>query len=534
MQVWHDIGRIFVYLHMKMEHTLLSRKETITKTPQYTMRNKLIITALTTLLAANISAQETKYSHYYQNLPIEIEQVQPVEFPKNALNIAQFGAVPDGKTLCTEAIAAAIDSLTKMGGGHVIIPRGTWKTGPIVLKSNIDLNLRKGAVLVFSENKELYVQKNDPRDGSKKCNALIRASKCENIGITGQGIIDGQGFFWRPIKEKKVVRDGGLQEVWDAAMELGGTLKQDDKTYRLWYPFNLKEELGIPNIAATAEIQEKMRPHLVNITDSKNVVIEGVTLRNSPKFHLVPTRIQNLIIENVTIDCPWWAQNGDAMDPGNVQVALIAGCHVSAGDDGICMKGGVGQKGVDAGPQRDFLITNDTVYRAHGGFVIGSEFSGGMQRIIVKDCMFDGTDIGCRFKSAPGRGGWCEDIYCYNIVMKNIRESAIFFQSGYADRSAGGRGATDTDDKTAFYPDWSNVTFKDITCVNPNQAVDITGMKEKPVHNLSFENVSFYGVKKGMNIDYAENLTFKNCSITPAKENTIKHSKAILWNGTEL
>jgi len=482
--------------------------------------------------AMGLSAQN-KYDHYYVDLPVEIEHVQEVKFPAAAVNIAQFGAVPDGKTECTEAFAAAIKDLSEKGGGHVIVPKGVWKTGPIELKSNIDLHLKKGATILFSENKELYVQKGDPRDGSKKCHALIRASKCENVGITGQGVIDGQGFIWRPIKEKKLKR-GDAAEFWDEALALGGTLKPDDKTYSLWYPFNLNPELGIPNIAATPEIQEKMRPHLVNITDSKNVVVEGVTLRNSPKFHLVPTRIQNLIIENVTIDCPWWAQNGDAMDPGNVQVALIAGCHVSAGDDGICMKGGVGEKGVAAGPQRDFLICNDTVYRAHGGFVIGSEFCGGMQRIVVKDCMFDGTDIGCRFKSAPGRGGWCQDIYCINIAMKDIREAAIFFESGYADRAAGGRGATDSDDKTRFYPDWSNFTFRNITCVNAQKAVSITGLKDKPVHDLLFDDVKFYGVREGMNIDYAEKVIFQNCVMTPSKEHSIKHSKGIKWNENQM
>ena len=491
---------------------------------------KLFFSALMLGAALSLSAQ-SKYDKYYVDLPIEIEHVQEVKFPATSVNIAQFGAIPDGKTECTEAFAQAIDALSKQGGGHVIVPKGVWKTGPIVLKSNIDLHLLKGATILFSEDKELYVQKDDPRDGSKKCNALIRASKCENIGITGKGVIDGQGFIWRPIKEKKVVRDGNLPEVWEEALALGGTLRPDGKDYHIWFPFNLNPELGIPNIAATPEIQEKMRPTLVNIVDSKNVIVEGVTIRNAPKLHLVPTRIQNLIIENVTIDCPWWAQNGDAIDPGNVQVALIAGCHVSAGDDGLCMKGGAGEKGVAAGPQRDFLICNDTVYRAHGGFVIGSEFSGGMQRIIVKDCMFDGTDIGCRFKSAPGRGGWCEDIYCQNIVMKNIREAAIFFESGYADRAAGGRGATDNDDKSKFFPDWSNFIFRNITCVNAQKAVDITGLKGFPVHNLLFDGVSFYGVREGMSIDFAEDLTFQNCVITPNKEHTIKHSKNLIWNG---
>ena len=495
---------------------------------------KLFLSALMMGAALSLSAQ-SKYDHYYTDLPIEIEHVQEIKFPATALNIAMFGAVPDGKTDCTEAFAAAIDSISKMGGGHVIVPRGVWKTGPIVLKSNVDLHLKKGATILGSENKELYVQKDNPRDGSKKCDALIRAAKCENIGITGKGVIDGQGFIWRPIKQKKVVREGKLPEVWEQALALGGTLKPDgNEGYQMWFPFNLKPELGIPNIAATPEAQESMRPTLVNIVDSKNVLIEGVTISNSPKLHLVTTRIQNLIIENVTVDCPWWAQNGDAIDPSNVQVALIAGCHVNCGDDGICMKGGTGQEGVNAGPQRDFLICNDTVYRAHGGFVIGSQYSGGMQRIVVKDCMFDGTDIGCRFKSAPGRGGWCEDIYCYNITMKDIREAAFLFQSGYADRAAGGRGATDSDDKSKFFPEWSNFTFRNITSVNAKQALLMEGMKGLPVHNILFDGVNWYATREGMTIDYAEDITFQNCIMTPQKENTIKRSKNIIWNGTPM
>ncbi len=495
---------------------------------------KLFLSALMVGAALMVSAQ-SKYDKYYVDLPIEIEHVQEVKFPAAAVNIAQYGAVPDGKTDCGEAINKAIKELSKQGGGHVIVPKGVWKTGPIVMRSNIDLHLSKGATLLFSENRELYVQESDSlRDGSKKCNAFIRGSKLENVGITGKGVIDGQGFIWRPIKEKKVVRDGGLNDVWEEALALGGTLKQDDKTYRIWYPFNLNPELGIPNIAATPEAQSNMRPTLVNIVDSKNVVIEGVTIRNSPKLHLVPTRIQNLIIENVTIDCPWWAQNGDAIDPGNVQVALIAGCSVNCGDDGLCMKGGAVQKGVDAGPQRDLLICNDTVYRAHGGFVIGSEYSGGMQRIIVKDCVFDGTDVGCRFKSAPGRGGWCKDIYCINIVMKNIRESAFFFESGYADRAAGGKGATDSDDKSKFFPEWSNFTFRNITCVNPRKAVEMTGLKGLPVHDILFDGVNWYGTREGMSIDYAEKITFRNCTMSPQKEHVVKHAKNIVWNGKEL
>ena len=341
------------------------------------------------------------YAQYYTNLPFEMEQVQAVVIPDYTVVLTDFGGVGDGETICTEAFANAIKHLRKQGGGHLIVPEGIWLTGPIQLHSNIDLHLNAGAVVRFSPNRELYVQPSDTlRDGSKKCYALLRASKCENIAITGQGTLDGQGIYWRPVKSEKVD-----EEQWNELLAMGGVVKPNGKTKNIWYPFNLNKELGVPNIASDPITQEKMRPHLVNITDSKNVLIEGVRLLNSPKFHLVPTRVQNLIIDGVNIRCPHWAQNGDAMDPGNVQVALIVNCNIACGDDGICMKGGVGQKGVDAGPQRDFLIMNDTVYHAHGGFVIGSEFSGGMQRLVVRNCMFEGTDIGLRMKSAPGRGG---------------------------------------------------------------------------------------------------------------------------------
>lgn len=468
------------------------------------------------------------YEQYYTNLPFEMEHVQPVVIPDYTVNLTDFGAVADGQTLCTEAFAAAIKHLQKQGGGHLVVPEGVWLTGPIQLRSNIDLHLNAGAVVRFSPDRELYVQSSDSlRDGSKKCYALLRASKCENIAVTGQGTLDGQGIYWRPVKSEKVDQD-----LWNSLQEMGGIVVPNGKTKNIWYPFNLNKELGVPNIASDHIKQEKMRPHLVNITDSKNVLIEGVRLLNSPKFHLVPTRVQNLIIDGVNIRCPHWAQNGDAMDPGNVQVALIVNCNIACGDDGICMKGGVGQKGVDAGPQRDFLIMNDTVYHAHGGFVIGSEFSGGMQRLVVRNCFFDGTDIGLRMKSAPGRGGWCEDIYCSNIVMKNIKESVIYFESGYADRGAG-VSATDKDNKEAFFPDWSNFTFKDITCAFAKTAVEITGIKGKPVHDLKFENVTVVGVKNGLVLKYAENLTFTGCTINSKSGNDISRSANIIYNGKD-
>ena len=492
---------------------------------------KRILLPLLALVSAAVMAQNP-YDKYYTDLPCPVEHVQPIVFPDYTVVLTDFGAVGDGQTDCTEAFANALKHLKKQGGGHLIVPDGKWLTGPVKLVSNVDLHLADNAVILGSTNKELYVQAKDSlRDGSKKCNALIYGSKLENVGITGRGTIDGQGIYWRPVKQKKVSED-----QWNEFLAMGGVQKPDGNSKKsfIWYPFNLNKEYGIPNIAKDPIIQEKMRPHLVNITDSKNVLVENVHLLNSPKFHLVPTRVQNLIIDGVNIRCPHWAQNGDAMDPGNIQVALIVNCNISCGDDGICMKGGVGEKGVAAGPQRDFLICNDTVYRAHGGFVIGSEFSGGMQRLVVKDCRFEGTDIGCRFKSAPGRGGWCEDIYCYDIIMKDIRESAFLISSGYADKGAG-VSATDSDNKDAFFPDWSNITFRNITCVGSKQAVDIQGLKGKPVHNILFDNVMIIGNKKGIKLENAEDINFVNCQINPKPMpiEDYKKIKNVRYNGKD-
>ena len=483
-------------------------------------------------LLSVVAVAQNPYDKYYTDLPCAVEHVQPVVIPDYTVMLTDFGAVGDGVTDNTEAFANAMKHIKKQGGGHLIVPDGKWLTGPVKLVSNLDLHLADNAVILGSTNKELYVQASDSlRDGSKKCHALIYGSKLENVAITGHGTIDGQGIYWRPVKQKKVTED-----IWNEVLSMGGITKQDgnSKNWKIWYPFNLNKNLNIPNIASDAIIQEKMRPHLVNITDSKNLLMENVHLLNSPKFHFVPTRIQNLIIDGVNIRCPHWAQNGDAMDPGNIQVALIVNCNISCGDDGICMKGGVGQKGVEAGPQRDFLICNDTVYRAHGGFVIGSEFSGGMQRLVVKDCRFEGTDIGCRFKSAPGRGGWCEDIYCVNIIMKDILESAFLISSGYADKGAG-VSATDSDDKNAFFPDWANITFRNITCVGSKQAVDIQGLKGKPVHDILFDQVTIIGNKNGIKLENAEDIKFVNCQINPKPMpiTDYKKIKNVLYNGKD-
>lgn len=478
------------------------------------MKRILTLVALAALQFSFINSmlsvcQAQDYAKYYSDLPADlpkIKQVQPVFIPSTTVKLTDFGGVADGKTLNTEAIAKAIASLEEQGGGHLVIPAGTWKTGPIVLKSKIDLHLEKDAVLQFSENKSLYVQ-----EGSTGCVPCIRGSKVMNVSITGEGTIDGQGIYWRPVKKSKVTAS-----EWKTVTDMGGTV--DAKT-NIWYPFNLNN--GIPNVADTPEAQEAMRKnHLINITDAVNVMIQGVKLLNSPKFHLVPTRVKNLIIDGVTVECPATAQNGDAFDIGNTQTALVVNCNINCGDDGICMKGGVGEAGVKAGPNSDMLIRGNNVGHAHGGFVIGSEFCGGMNNIIVYDCHFNGTDTGLRFKSAPGRGGWCKDIYCMKIDMKNIQKEAIIYETGYADKGAA-VSATANDDKSAFFPDFGNMGIWDVTVDGAKTAFKIEGLPNYPVHDVNLDNVVMKNCQYGMDFKYAQNILMNGTTIQAKEKNVI-------------
>lgn len=486
------------------------------------------ILSLVALFATLLTAQAQDYSAYYNDLPADlpkIKQVQPVFIPDTRVNITDFGGVGDGKTLNSEAIEKAIKSLVDQGGGHLVFPAGTWKTGPITLKSKIDLHLEKGAVLQFSEDKSLYV-----KEGSSGCVPCIKGSKVMNVSITGEGTIDGQGIYWRPVKKQKVTA-----QEWKEVTAMGGIIRdENDAKKAIWYPFNLNN--GIPNIADTPEAQETMRKnHLINITDAINVMVQGVKLLNSPKFHLVPTRVKNLIIDGVTVECPATAQNGDAFDIGNTQVALVVNCDITCGDDGLCMKGGVGEAGVKAGPNSDLLIRHNTVKRAHGGFVIGSEFCGGMNNIIVYDCTFDGTDVGLRFKSAPGRGGWCKNIYCMNIQMKNILKEAIIYETGYADKGAV-VSATANDDKTAFFPDFGNMAIWDVTVDGAKTAFKIEGLPGHPVHDVNLDNVVMKNCQYGMNFKYAENILMNGTNIQAKEKNVIdaKTCKKVSYNGLPL
>ena len=263
--------------------------------------------------AASFASGAKDYSKYYQNLPVQMQQPTLPAIPDNQVSILEFGGNGNGQAMNTQAFSKAISKLSKMGGGHLNVPAGIYLTGLISLKDNIDLHLEKNAIIVFSEDKNDLI-KIDDETGQKEDRATpaINASKRKNISITGEGTIDGNGEWWRPVKRVKV-----SDWEWNRFQQMGGTLNEKGD---IWYPLNLKHT---PNVVDNIDAQEKVRNHMIRFTDCENVLVQGVTLLNSPRFHLIPTRCKNVIIDGITVKCPWNAQNGDAIDISSCKDVLI-------------------------------------------------------------------------------------------------------------------------------------------------------------------------------------------------------------------
>ena len=461
------------------------------------------------ILAFAMTANADNYGKYYTDMPVEISKVTAPQIPQNTVRLTDFGAIGNGVALNTDAFNKAISALTKQGGGHLIVPAGIWLTAPFSLKDNIDLHLERNAVIMGTPDRSLYLKTEDGKTASK-CSPLITASKRKNISITGQGTIDGNGAVWRPVKRSKV-----SDVEWSTFKAMGGTEAEGGK---LWFPFGLKNH---KDFASSAAKQENMRPHLIRFTDCENALVSGVTIQNSPKFHFIPTRCVNLIVDGVTIRCPWNAQNGDALDLSSCGTALIVNNVIDAGDDGICMKGGVGEGGLKAGPCKDILIENNTVYHAHGGFVIGSEFSGGMQNIIVRRNIFSGTDTGLRFKSSQGRGGKTENIFISDIVMTDIKDEAITFECTYFDNKVNAdksKNSTTAVKQAPFTPEFTDIHINNVVCRGAKTAIKAKGPAGlKCIHGITIDNSTFFYTKTAKEIDADSEITVSNTQFNTYK-----------------
>ncbi|HEY5406254.1 MAG TPA: glycoside hydrolase family 28 protein [Ginsengibacter sp.] len=456
-------------------------------------KEHIIIFISAILITAFANAQQKDATWYIKNAPFKMQEVIVPVFPDHTFSIKDYGGVDDGQTLNTEAFRKTIDACEAAGGGKVFVPAGLWLTGPIELKSNINLHVERGALILFTKDHSQY-----PMIGaSSKSSNYVTASPIygydlKNIAITGAGIIDGAGETWRPVKKEKVTAG-----QWKEFTSSGGAVSNNGS---IWWPTKeamegeqYLKDIKKKNEKLTAEdylpARDYLRPYMLYLINCQNVLLENITLRNSPKFVFYPNSCTNLTMNHVNIFNDYWTQNGDGIDISRCKNVLIYDCTVSAGDDGICMKSSGSKNDNDGAGLENVVIAKCVVYHAHGGFVIGSNTDGGMQNIFVSDCNFIGTDIGVRVKSNAGRGGLVKNIYINNIFMKDILHEAISFNTYYEDMPAGkikSNAANVIRDKT---PDFTNFYFDHIYCGGAKDAVSITGLPEMPVSKIYFKDV---------------------------------------------
>lgn len=473
--------------------------------------SKKMIAAVAVLLSlACLSAQAEE-----MKAPAFVSQkVALPKIPKYSVNIKDFGGVGDGGTMNTDAFAEAMKQLASKGGGRLVVPAGIWLTGPIQFENNTELHVEQGSLVLFTTDFDAYPEVNTIYEGnsSNRKMAPLWAYKKHDVAITGPGAFDGQGQAWRPSKKGKFT-----DSQWKELTSGKGIVEKN-----VWYPDAKADALagkaGNPDMRRVTQ-----RPVLLEFTECQRVLLQDVTLSNSPAWNTHPLKCEDVTIDHVSIRNPWYAQNGDGLDLESCNRVIIKNSTFDVGDDAICIKSGKDKEGRDwKMPCQNVVIEGCTVLHGHGGFVIGSEMSSGARNIYVNNCLFNGTDTGLRLKSTRGRGGVVEDIYVNNINMVGIAGDAFTFDLYYANKPVGGKADKDASVTDAVppvteeTPCFKNLYISNITCQGAQRAIYFNGLPEMPLENLILSN-SLFVCEKGAELHYAKDITFDNVKIQNSK-----------------
>ena len=509
------------------------------------MKNKTInlvlsLSIFALAITSNTFAQKSKSDSFYNDIEFKMAKVQEPKIPKNTVNLKDFGAVSGGYVLNTKAFADAIDALSKRGGGKLIIPPGIWLTGPIVLKSNLELHAETGALIKFSTDKKLYPIIETSFEGLNtwRCISPIYGKNLENIAFTGNGVWDGSGEAWRMLKKGKVT-----ESQWKKVIASGGVLNESKTS---WYPSeqyvkgNQNADQNVRSDLKTKEqfeeIHDFLRPVMVSIQNSKRVLFDGPVFQNSPAWNIHPLMVEDLIIRNVSVRNPWYSQNGDGLDVESCKNVLVENSSFDVGDDAICIKSGKDKDGRDRGvPCENIIVKNNIVYHGHGGVTVGSEMSGGVKNLHVSNCTFMGTDVGLRFKSTRGRGGIVENIFISDIYMTDIPSQAISFDLYYGGKSiaetleeGGAKVKNKTMPVNVETPQFKNISIKNITIAGAQQAVFLQGLPEMNLENIEISNLTAKA-ENGFSIIDANGI-----KITNAKLDIEKPTIFEIYNGRNM
>lgn len=462
----------------------------------------------------------------YEGIEFNMPIVQEPTFPDYSVSIVDFGGVGDGQFLNTDAFADAINTVSVKGGGTIVIPRGIWLTGPIVLQNNINLHADYGALIIFSTNKDLYPLIETSFEGLKtvRCMSPISGKNLRNIAISGEGIFDGSGDAWRHVKKSKTT-----EGQWKQLLSSGGVLnKKGDE----WYPSESYKsgaeisDMNVPvNIENYEDVKDFLRPVMVSLINCENILLDGPVFQNSPAWCIHPLMCENLTVRNIEVRNPWYSQNGDGIDIESCKNSLVYNCTFDVGDDAICIKSGKDEDGRErAMPTENTIIKNCVVFHGHGGVTVGSEMSGGVKNMHVSGCTFIGTDVGLRFKSNRGRGGVVENIYISDIDMLDIPTNAISFNLYYGGMSVSemmeeGKDANakenipEVSDET---PQFKDISIRNIKVKGAYQAIYLQGLPEMNLENVVLENLVMEA-ENGLFCMDAEDISIKNLKLITSK-----------------
>ncbi len=438
---------------------------------------RLALLAAATLVFIAPSPADEEADKAWATVPQILARIVPPVFPKKDFAITDHGARAGGKDNCKSAFDAAIKACADGGGGRVIVPAGKFLTGPIHLRSHVELHLADGAEVIFSDRFEDYLPVVPVRVGGIEImnySPLIYAKDCTNVAVTGKGKLNGNAAKWWKWKESGAhFKAGAIGEPVD------------------------KRVFGTPEAG--------IRPNFLCLYGCKNILLEDFTIGSGPNWTIHPVYCENITIRRVNVDTD--GPNNDGIDPDSCRDLLIEHCTFSTGDDCVVLKSGYNEDGWRVGrPTENVIMRHCSSKHGHGGLVIGSEMSGDVRNVFMHDCQFDGTDRAIRIKSKRGRGGVVEKVYARDIKAKNMQyEFAILNMDYSADKN------TAANDKLPVFRD---MCFERIEGDGAPVAIRITGEADSPIENIRFEDMKL-AAKRGVVASHIKGLRFEDLKIDP-------------------
>ncbi|GAA2824720.1 glycoside hydrolase family 28 protein [Nonomuraea rubra] len=416
-------------------------------------------------------------------------KVRGPRFPHRRFDIRKYGAVGDGVTDCTAAIRTAIRACHAAGGGHVDVPEGRFLTGAVHLLSNVDLHVAEGATLLFSTDPRAYLPLVLTRfEGVELLNysPLIYAYGQHDVAVTGAGVLDGQADddHWWPWK-------GSGDHGWEP-----GEPRQAEARAALF----AQAEQGVPVEQRTYGEGGYLRPSFVQPYRCRNVLIEGVTIVNSPMWEIHPTLSENVLVRGVTVRTH--GPNNDGCNPESSRLVVIRDCTFDTGDDCIAIKSGRNADGRRVNvPSEHILVEGCTFREGHGGMTIGSEMSGGVREVFIRDCTMSSPDldIALRFKTNSVRGGFVEGFHARNLEIGQVGGSVIDIDFNYEEGPGHG-----------FNPVVGGIDVRDVTVSTANRALNLRGYADAPIRGVTLTDVDFGTIATPSVVQHVEDLVLRN------------------------